>query len=105
MGVLGTPGVSLAMALALCTGDCAGLVISYTLRQQGRVSLAIYDGEGVQVRTLMSAVGQHAGEHTVVWDGLDRRGLPVPAGEYTWKLLRTEGLRSRYVMSLGTSVR
>ena len=33
----------------------------------------------------------HAGKHALVWDGLDRTGNSLPAGDYTWKLLQTTG--------------
>jgi len=47
---------------------------------------------------------QHAaGSHTLAWDGLDRDGQPVPNGEYTWKLLQTQGLTAEFLFNLGTS--
>ena len=64
--------------------------IPFTLDKPGNVSLAIYDKDGIQVRTLRNAEPLEAGKHEIVWDGLDRNGQPVPAGDYTWKLLQTQ---------------
>ncbi|NBP25756.1 MAG: hypothetical protein EBU81_14655, partial [Proteobacteria bacterium] len=65
--------------------------------------VAIYDKNGVQVRTLRNAEPLPAGKHQVVWDGLDRNAQPVPPGEYTWKLLQTQGLTAELLLNLGTS--
>src|SRR5688572_821345 len=70
-----------------------GLQISYELSQPGQVSLGVYDSAGRQVRTLMTGVKQEAGTHSIAWDGLDRYGRAQPAGEYTWRVLRTPGFR------------
>lgn len=78
--------------------------ISYTLPKDGKVSLAIYNAEGQMVRTLRNASTQKAGQQTVVWDGLDQDGKAVPAGEYSWKLLLSQGMKAEYLLSLGTSV-
>jgi len=96
--------VAIAVAITLGSKGWCGEPITYRLAEEGRVSMAVFDAAGVQVRTLMSAVPHVAGEHACLWDGLDRQGRPVPAGEYTWKLLQTAGLESKYLMSLGTSV-
>jgi hypothetical protein len=45
-----------------------------------------------------------SGKHSFVWDGLDMDGKPAPAGKYEWRSLLTQGLRSEYLMSVGTSV-
>jgi hypothetical protein len=79
--------------------------IAFHLDRAASISLALYNAEGIQVRTLASAVPYQPGDHTVLWDGLDRQGRPVPAGAYTWRLLETPGLESTYLMSLGTSAK
>jgi len=78
--------------------------IEYALDQPGKVSLAIYDAAGRQVRTLLNASPQSAGKQSLLWDGLDRDGKPVSAGEYGWKLLQSPGVKAEYLFSLGTSV-
>lgn len=77
--------------------------VSFVLEKPGNVSVAIYDQRGIQVRTLRHAEPLAAGKHEIVWDGLDRNGQPVAAGEYHWKLLQTQGLTAEFLMNLGTS--
>ena len=72
-------------------------VIVYQIPRTGQVSLAVYDQQGRQVRTLLAGESQAAGEHTLGWDGLDRLGNPLPVGDYTWKLLMNNGLEADYV--------
>ncbi len=79
------------------------LPVSYTLTKSGRVSVAIYDGEGRMVRELARTEPQEAGSHTLYWDGLDQAGRALPRGDYRWRLLQTQGLQAEYLFSLGTS--
>ncbi|MFQ6614950.1 MAG: FlgD immunoglobulin-like domain containing protein, partial [Fidelibacterota bacterium] len=51
----------------------------------GQVELLIYDLQGRLVNSLVSEY-QPAGEHSVVWNGLDGRGVPVASGTYLYKL-------------------
>ncbi len=96
--------VGLLLAATALAGGPADQTINYDLKKAGNVSLAIYDAEGRMVREVMRAVAQPAGKHAAAWDGLDRNGQPAPVGDYTWKLLETQGLEAEYLMTLGTSV-
>ncbi len=78
--------------------------ISLSLDKPGNVSAAIYDAQGRMVRELARAEGLAPGKHSFVWDGLDMDGKPAPVGKYEWRSLQTQGLRSEYLMSIGTSV-
>ena len=93
---------NLFLALTLASAAYA-VDIPFTLDKPGRVSLAIYDKDGIQVRTLRNAEPLEAGKHEIVWDGLDRNGQPAPAGDYTWKLLQTQGLTAEFLLNIGTS--
>ena len=79
--------------------------IEFTLEKDARLSLAVYDAKsGVQHRELARAERERvwpAGKHVVTWDGLDRDGKPVAAGEYRWRLLETQGFTARFVGPLG----
>lgn len=75
--------------------------IRYELGEPGQVSLSIYDNQGRVLRELKRGEPQEAGEHTLVWDGLDRHGNPMPPGDYQWRLLRNEGLQAEYLLSFG----
>ena len=80
-----------------------GASFTYELQEAGRVSAAVYDSDGVLVRTLLRGKQLDAGRHSVSWDGLGRYGEPQPPGDYTVRVLRTPGFRARYVTSLGIS--
>lgn len=82
----------------------AEVTIPFTVPDDGRVSLALYDGEGRMVRTLLAGKPLAKGQHTTIWDGLDRYGTPLPAGDYRWNLIATEGLRSEFITQVGQNV-
>jgi FlgD Ig-like domain len=78
--------------------------ISFRIDQAGKVSLAVYDGTGQMVRTLLNAVPFAAGTHTVDWNGKDDAGTTLAAGSYGFKLLQTPGLSAEYLMTLQTNL-
>lgn len=78
--------------------------IPYTVAQPGRASLAIYNKDGQLVRTLLTGAPRKAGSYAESWDGLDRYGNALPAGEYTWKALATTGLRAEFITQIGQNV-
>jgi hypothetical protein len=59
--------------------------IAFNLQKAGRVKLQVYDLRGRLVRTLVDEP-RGAGEHRVVWDGLDRQGSGSAAGMYFYRL-------------------
>jgi hypothetical protein len=63
----------------------ASTQISYTLAQPGTITLTIYDVLGRHVNTLVDDV-QTAGEHSVMWHGMDRHGQDVGSGVYFYRL-------------------
>ena len=75
--------------------------ISYSLPRAGKVSLAVYDAQGRQVRTLMAGEAQAAGKHTAEWDGLDRLGRAMAVGSYEWRLLLNDGLEADFLAVVG----
>lgn len=77
--------------------------IRFELNEPTRISLAIYNAQGNLVRELMRAEPREAGKHIAVWDGLDRNGDAVPAGDYEWRMLKTDGLTSRFACTLGAN--
>jgi len=95
-----TPRLAFTLLLAVLTLQ-AEVNISFSVPRDSRVSLALYDAEGRMVRTLLTGQPLPRGKHTVTWDGLDRYGHALPAGDYTWKLLATEGLRAEFITQVG----
>jgi len=61
------------------------LPVAYSAPAKGLVSLALFNQEGVLVRSLLYAQPVEAGTHTVMWDGTTDLGKPAPAGTYTAK--------------------
>jgi hypothetical protein len=55
----------------------------------GEVDLSVYSVDGRRVRVLVNGY-RPAGEMEVIWDGLDSKGRPLPAGLY-FATLRTAG--------------
>ena len=56
-------------------------VLSYAISRESRVRIAVYDLKGRLVRVLADEV-RPPGEHDVVWDGRNEKGLFVGSGVY-----------------------
>jgi len=59
--------------------------IRYTISQDARITLAIYDLKGKRLNTLIQGT-QIAGEHRIFWSSEDEFGRLVPAGIYFYRL-------------------
>ncbi len=66
-------------------------VISYTLPEESRVTIALYDAAGHRIRTLLSPAEQSAGTHAIEWDGTGSAGEAVPSGTYFYRLETSAG--------------
>jgi hypothetical protein len=77
------------------------LTIPYSVTQDARVSMAVYDSGGRMVRTLLTGAPRRAGQYAVTWDGRDRYGVALPAGTYTWKLAMSTGLTAEFICQIG----
>ncbi|MBD3162555.1 MAG: hypothetical protein GF346_09345 [Candidatus Eisenbacteria bacterium] len=73
--------------------------IVYRSTGEGSVDLALYDVGGRRVRTLIDRPVA-AGEHTVVFDGRDGGGAPLPSGIYFVRLATADRLEVRQVTLL-----
>ena len=69
-------------------------LIEYVLPSDGEVSLAVYDGRGRRVRTLVEG-RQADGRKRVEWDGRDDSGREVASGVYFYRLETPAGTLSR----------
>ncbi len=65
--------------------------IPFVLAGEGRVRLAVINVQGIEVRTLLDTT-LPMGSYTIVWDGKDGLGHPLPAGVYIYDL-ETPGRR------------
>jgi hypothetical protein len=74
--------------------------LNFKTSRSGYARMAIFDVRGSLVRVLMETPSLEAGSHVVPFDGLGRRGQPLPTGVYFYKLVTTEGSsRGRIVLS------
>ena len=60
--------------------------INYTLKEDSKVSLNIYNIKGQKVKELVSEQ-LSAGKHSVVWDGTDDNSKSVSSGIYFYKMI------------------
>ena len=80
------------------------LPVRFTAPAKGLASLALYDSQGVLVRSLLFAQPVDAGDHTVPWDATTDLGLPAPAGTYQAKgIFFTDPPSLKFVMKAGKS--
>jgi len=68
--------------------------IEFDLLDAGRVRISVYDPAGRFVRTLADETFP-AGPHSVLWDGADVLGRPVPSGVYLVRASATATVRTR----------
>jgi choice-of-anchor B domain-containing protein len=69
-------------------------VISYQLKEERPVRLAIYNGSGRLVRMLVDKI-EGVGDHSVTWDGRTELGLHAPSGVYFYRLEALDFSQSR----------
>ncbi|MBU1701462.1 MAG: T9SS type A sorting domain-containing protein [Candidatus Eisenbacteria bacterium] len=77
----------------------ATTTIRFTLDRPGPVDLAIYDVQGRILRHLVNEP-LNTGMQSIVWDGLDRSGHPVPSGIYFYRLKAGERNATRQLIFL-----
>ncbi len=73
--------------------------IAFSLREQGQVSLNIYDVKGRLVRTLVDR-RLDANLHRVEWDGLGNNGSPVSSGMYFYRIKAGDFTQTRKMLLL-----
>ncbi|HHE37647.1 MAG TPA: T9SS type A sorting domain-containing protein [Candidatus Cloacimonetes bacterium] len=72
--------------------------ISFELMKKGKISIEIYNAKGQKVRKLLDKK-MEAGNHQVIWDGLDDQGKRVASGVFFYKIsLNDEQLMKKMIM-------
>jgi hypothetical protein len=74
--------------------------IKYDLPENTHVTLLIYDIMGRQVRTLFSNLYQEAGYRSIVWNGLDEFGRPLPSGMYFYHIKTADFIKTKKMVLL-----
>ena len=103
-GVEGSPHVpasTLAMAPAFPSPARGAVALRFELARRGHVTLTMHDLAGRNVASLLDQERDPvAGGETVVWDGRDANGRPVPGGIYFARLTTPDGVRTTRVARL-----
>jgi flagellar hook assembly protein FlgD len=75
-------------------GEMDTAPIAYSLSEDATVTVEVLDQDRSLVRTLVEEELQAAGQHTMVWDGLDRLGQVLPDGKYFVRVAAQATVRS-----------
>jgi flagellar hook assembly protein FlgD len=85
-----TPNVTISMEHRAISpngdGNLDTLPVVYSLSADAMVTVEVLDESRSPVRMLIQEEPQAAGQHTVVWDGLDRLGQVLPDGRYHFRV-------------------
>ncbi len=73
--------------------------IAFSLENRSRVAIAIYNVIGQKVGQL-AGDELAAGDHTIVWDGRDDSGQPLPTGVYLYRLQAGDFVATRKMLLL-----
>jgi flagellar basal-body rod modification protein FlgD len=64
--------------------------LSYSLSEDAYVAIDIHGSDGNSIMTI-DVGGQLAGQHSLIWDGLDEEGVRLPDGDYTYEVSAVNG--------------
>ena len=68
--------------------------IRFSMPEAGHARLLIYDTGGRLVRTLINEL-RPRGNHSIVWDGRDDNGTPLPSGVYVYRFQSGKSILTR----------
>lgn len=74
--------------------------IRFSISSEAPTSLIIFDVQGRVMRRLLDGEIHPAGSHSVVWDGRDDLGRPVPSGIYLYHLASGKRAQTRKMILL-----
>lgn len=86
---------------ALASSMDGGVLVSFTLPKDQRVTLNITRPDGWVVRELLVDVKLKAGEHRAFWDGRDNMGRILPPGSYQSRVLTHDSITWDYITTVG----
>jgi len=79
------------------------LEFAYQVPEDSEVTVQLLDDQGMIVRTLVASGERRAGKNVELWDGLNDSGQPLPAGDYLWKGLYHQPIKTRFILSVHNS--
>ena len=68
------------------TNGNSGTTIKFSLNENSSIKLKVFNIKGQLVNELISDQIFDKGIHTVIWNGRDKHGSPLPSGVYFYKL-------------------
>jgi len=71
----------------------ASTTVHYNLKDEGHVSIVVYDLLGRKVKTLVDE-NRSTGAHRVIWDGRDESGMPASSGIYFVRIQSRDAART-----------
>ncbi len=93
-----TPGVTVSVERSAISpngdGNLDTVPVMYSISTDATVTVEVLDNTRSVVRVLVEGEPQAAGQHTVVWDGLDRLGQVLPDGQYFVRVTAQATVRS-----------
>jgi flagellar hook assembly protein FlgD len=75
-------------------GNLDTVPVMYSLSEDATVTVEVLDESRSVVRTLVEEELQATGQHTMIWDGLDRLGQVLPDGKYFVRIAAQATVRS-----------
>jgi len=79
------------------------LTFTYNLPEESEATVTLFNDQGKILRTLVASAQRHAGENVERWDGLGDDGKPLPAGNYSWKGLYHQPIKTKFILSAHNS--
>ncbi|MDY7078104.1 MAG: FlgD immunoglobulin-like domain containing protein [Chloroflexota bacterium] len=93
-----TPGVAVSVEHSAISpngdGNLDTVPVIYSLSTDATVTVSVLDESRSVVRVLTEEKLEASGQHTVVWDGLDRLGQVLPDGKYFVRVAAQATVRS-----------
>jgi len=81
------------------------LTFAYDLPEDSEATVALFDKDNRVARLLVAQGQRLGGTVTERWDGLDDLGKPLAAGEYTWRGLYHQPIKTKFILSVHNSGR
>ena len=79
------------------------LAFNYELPREGETTIQLFNEENESVRILVAQQRRPTGVNTESWDGLNKDGDPLPAGEYSWRGVVHDPIEVKYRFSVHNS--
>lgn len=79
------------------------LTFNYEMPKDGETSIALLDAEGRPIRHVVTQASAKQGPTAVRWNGLDDKGVPLPAGTYRWKGIYHDPITTKFRLSVHNS--